>query len=443
MSFKKEFITFFKVYICSWILLFLLFLLNLFANGATFWGVVNRFWEIATSSAGFIFFHIVIVILYLLFLIIRYFSRVYQKRGFPILIKQLAFKLFLPVLVCYFSLKLIINSNASEQFDYQWNYSIENKTDRILNRYAIDQKQRGMTVYDLGRSNRTTTEELIQNNIEWVAIVPYFYQKNETTAQIQNRRVSNEWTSRDSVFFKSIKHLQSKQLKIHLKPHLWMSSGWRSNIHFDTKEDWNQWFGSYRHIILHYAKLAEKANVELFCLGTELRSAVKQVPEKWVTLINEIKSVYSGKLTYAANWDDYTHVPFWDELDYIGIQAYFPLTKNEDPTQKEIQLGWQKHIKELKRLASKHQKKVLFTEVGYRPTKNATTQPWEWGSFFTPLLEVKSEKVQYLAFEALFSTLWKEPWFAGTYIWQWNNSDFEIKGKPSQNSVAKWYATTE
>jgi hypothetical protein len=47
-----------------------------------------------------------------------------------------------------------------------------------------------------------------------------------------------------------------------------------------------------------------------------------------------------GKLTYAANWDKYDQVSFWDELDFIEIQAYFPLTAQTSPTAEEIKKGW-------------------------------------------------------------------------------------------------------
>jgi hypothetical protein len=45
-------------------------------------------------------------------------------------------------------------------------------------------------------------------------------------------------------------------------------------------------------------------------------------------------------LTYAANWDKYDQVSFWDELDFIGIQAYFPLTDQTNPSAEEIKKGW-------------------------------------------------------------------------------------------------------
>ena len=50
--------------------------------------------------------------------------------------------------------------------------------------------------------------------------------------------------------------------------------------------------------------------------------------------------MYSGKLTFGANWYlEYEDVTFWDDLDYIGIQAYFPLTKKENQGVDELVKG--------------------------------------------------------------------------------------------------------
>jgi biotin synthase-like enzyme len=54
--------------------------------------------------------------------------------------------------------------------------------------------------------------------------------------------------------------------------------------------------------ILDFAQLAQNENIELFCFGT-LGNAVAKRPEYWSQLIKKIKKIYSGKLTYAANWD--------------------------------------------------------------------------------------------------------------------------------------------
>jgi len=142
-------------------------------------------------------------------------------------------------------------------------------------------------------------------------------------------------------------------------------------------------------------------------------------------------------------------IPFWEELDYIGIQAYYPLTTNENPSLEEIKKGWDVHIEKLKAAAQVYSKPILFTEIGYRSDASATIKPWEWGSAMSILTEKKSDKTQQLAFEAMFQKLWDEPWFAGCYIWQWhtgttaenvtNSVDFTPRFKPAENTITKWY----
>ena len=145
-----------------------------------------------------------------------------------------------------------------------------------------------------------------------------------------------------------------------------MNNGWRSNVTLDSEEEWDKWFQSYRVNMLHYARMAQNTGVELFCVGTELRTSIKKQPAAWRQLITEIKTIYQGKLTYAANWyDEYEHIGFWDQLDYIGIQAYFPLTPNKNPDLETIKKGWEPHIKALESFSNSHDKPILFTEIGY------------------------------------------------------------------------------
>ena len=331
--------------------------------------------------------------------------------------------------------------NNNENFKYEWNYAVENITNISKKRFLKDSKIRGMNVYRIGRNRNIAISELIKTNIEWVSVIPYFYQETENSTKINTPEEVGIWSKRDSAFIKDIKKLHNKGLFVMIKPHLWMSSGWRSNINFDTKNDWNSWFSNYRKNMIHYAKMAQKTNTELFCIGTELRSSLKQRPKKWLDLIKEIKSIYNGKLTYAANWDDtYNFTDFWNEMDYIGVQAYFPLTENSNPNLEEIKNGWNTHIQSLKKLSTRYNKQILFTEIGYRNDLNATKEPWEWGSVFQRFIKKKSDKTQQLAYEALFQKLWREDWFAGLFPWEWTSSDFPIYKKPSQNTITIWYS---
>ncbi|MBL4708023.1 MAG: hypothetical protein JKY48_06245, partial [Flavobacteriales bacterium] len=147
--------------------------------------------------------------------------------------------------------------------------------------------------------------------------------------------------------------------------------------------------------------------------------------------------------------DEYEYVQFWDLLDYIGIQAYFPLTKEAKPTLASIKKGWEQAIQKLETLSKKHDKPILFTEVGYKSEATATITPWKWDNFFSLLFKKKSDQTQQLAYEALFQTLWDKPWFSGVYVWQWNTNssaenaskslDFSPRFKPAENTIAKWF----
>ena len=67
--------------------------------------------------------------------------------------------------------------------------------------------------------------------------------------------------------------------------------------------------------------------MDILCIATELSNPVRSRPRFWKSLIAEIRTVYNGKLTYAANWHgDYDVVELWPHRDYIGVNAYFPQT---------------------------------------------------------------------------------------------------------------------
>jgi len=136
-------------------------------------------------------------------------------------------------------------------------------------------------------------------------------------------------------------------------------------------------------------------------------------------------------------------------MDYLGIQAYFPLTSNKRPSFEEIDYGWQRHIKMLSSISKTHNKKILFTETGYRSDESATIKPWEWGTAQDTTLFTPSNQTQRFAYQALFKNLWTKEWFAGTSFWQWhnvhsdrykkNNMDFTPRYKPAENVMARWY----
>ena len=439
---KKSVTQILKTYLFTWVFGFLFFGYFFFSSSSDFSELISSFFNFTASKSGILSIHVLFIIFFILFLILKYFISTYKKRGFKIALKKLILRLVLPVSVAVFVLKFILYQNNNEGFKYEWNYTSENKTNTSKKRFLTDSKIRGMSVYRIGRNRKVklNLSELIKTNIEWVAVIPYFYQETENSTEINTPKEIGIWSKRDSSLIKGIQNSHKKGLFVMLKPHLWMSSGWRSNINFKNKTDWDTWFSSYRKNIIHYAKMAQESSVKLYCIGTELRSSLQQQPKEWLKLIKEIKAIYKGKLTYAANWDDsHDFTDFWNEMDYIGIQAYFPLTENSNPNLKEIEKGWDKHVIALKTLSEKYNKQVLFTEIGYRNDFSATQKPWEWGNPLQGFTKKKSDRTQQLAYEALFQKVWKEEWFAGLFPWEWNSSDFPIYKKPSQNTITIWY----
>ena len=221
---------------------------------------------------------------------------------------------------------------------------------------------------------------------------------------------------------------RSQGIKTMLKPHIWLRNRdgkWRSDIAMTNEKDWKAWFQNYGELILHYARIAEESNMEALCIGTELHQTTKDHPEKWRKLIKEIREIYSGQLTYAANWyKEYEDITFWDDLDFIGIQAYFPLSNQKSPSKKILTSSWERHKKDIYRVAKRYNKKVVFTEIGYKNTDDAAIEPWSWPQHLDADNVTISEQAQVKCYQALFESVWDEPWMDGIFIWKWFNSSY-------------------
>jgi hypothetical protein len=191
--------------------------------------------------------------------------------------------------------------------------------------------------------------------------------------------------------------------------------------------------------------LAAEVNAEVFCIGTELEEFIKNRPNYWHNLIKEIKTIYNGKLTYAANWDEFWSTPFWSELDYVGIDAYFPVSEMQTPTVEDCIKGWEKHKQGLKTFSEKLARPILFTEYGYRSVDYTAKEPWRFDRSMTSINLVAQNN----AIQALFDAVWDEDWFAGGYLWKWfidhekvggvENNQFTPQNKPVQNTIQTFY----
>ncbi len=280
----------------------------------------------------------------------------------------------------------------------------------------------------------------------YAAVMPFGFIRDLTNPEI-NFNSSRQWYGETRAGAgQYIDSLHKNGIKIMLKPQVWIWDGkFTGYLKMTSEEDWLKLEQSYRNFIIEYAELAAEKEVELFCIGTELEQFIVHRPAFWKAVIKEIRAIYTGKLTYAANWDEYKRVPFWESLDYIGVDAYFPVALSKTPTIDEASKGWKRWCEDLEAFSEVKQKQILFTEYGYRSVDFAGKEPWRSDREMNNVnLEAQNSTMQ-----ALFDSVWEKEWFAGGFLWKWfinheevggtNNSQFTPQNKPVEQIIRKHY----
>ncbi|QNH61145.1 glycoside hydrolase family 113 [Hymenobacter sediminicola] len=297
-------------------------------------------------------------------------------------------------------------------------------------------------------------EPLVRAHVTWIAQTPFGWQPDAAQPQVRLHTGAgsrNYWGESDRGLIRTALLARQRGIRTMLKPHLWLRSGgtWPGDVSMRSEADWQQWFAAYTTFIVHYAALAETNGMEALCIGTELEKTVSHEAE-WRALIERVRQVYHGPLTYAANWSgEFEQVKFWDALDYIGVQAYFPLSTTERPTKAALLKAWRTPLARMAAVQKRYGKPVLFTEAGYKTTPDAAIQPWVWPDR-NALPTTPDETTQRVCYEAMFETFWPQPWFQGIFIWKWypglqpsgsarRHLDFTPQHKPAEQVMAQWY----
>ncbi|EDP98370.1 glycoside hydrolase [Kordia algicida OT-1] len=294
--------------------------------------------------------------------------------------------------------------------------------------------------------NQNHVDPVVKLHANYAAVMPFgFLRKLNGTEVVHN--TDRQWFGETRKGAKQYAELlQKNNINIMVKPQIWVWNGeFTGLISMENETDWKAFEASYESFILEYASLAEEIDAEMFCIGTELHTFVAARPEFWNALITKVKKIYKGKLTYAENWDSFEKVPFWKQLDFIGIDAYFPLSEEKIPTLESLQKGWQSHKDKIVNLSKKVDRKILFTEYGYRSIEYTGKEPWDSNRKG----KVLNLKAQEIALQALYNEFWKEDWFAGGFIWKWFHNyeksggleDFYFtpQNKPAEKIVRETY----
>ncbi len=343
-----------------------------------------------------------------------------------------------------------------------------------LNAQVKKEKIKGMSF--LGPHDPVLEQSMIDAidsiHAEWIAIIPEATLNRGTLKLISDHNNPN-WSETKEGVTEMIRFSKASEKKVMLKPQIILDdttqpnellnelasyinlsyeeitdktygAEWRGDFAAVSEEDWIIFESSYTDYILSYAELAEALEVDLFCIGTEMRESAVQRPQYWKSLIRKVRTIYTGPIIYSANWDEYEQITFWKELDYIGTNAYYPISTAATPSVNEAFENWRRIRKKLFAVSKRFNRKVIITEYGYRSASYTGLTPWiHDNQSESPIV---NNEAQANLYEAFYKAFWNEHWIAGGFGWNWiyasqrkGNTDFSVQGKPAMKVIAEYY----
>jgi hypothetical protein len=200
------------------------------------------------------------------------------------------------------------------------------------------------------------------------------------------------------------------------------------------------WFASYTRLVMGYAQLARAEHVEVIDIGTEFDS-MQPWTQQWLKLIEAVRGVYGGQLTYSANWAIW-YPSFGWALDFLSVDAFFPLPVPVNASQQQLTSAWAPWIARANSFASGFGKHVVFTELGTTAEVGSFQSPWIWRH--NSGLSLEAQRLYYAAScQALKGRI------GGMYWWEYDlqppavplsDPGYNPQGKPADLEIGRCYA---
>lgn len=262
------------------------------------------------------------------------------------------------------------------------------------------------------QSTRLSFEKLKKMGANSVAFVPFIDQENDNSLTLN----ISESVTREQLLA-GIQFAQQVGLRIILKPQILIDDSWAGAVNHNSDSKWLKWFEAYENIIIDYAVLAQKEQVDILVIGTELNQAEKR-PE-WISLIANVRLLYSGEISYCAqNIEGLKNFAHWQLLDSASLSLYPSLGESGKPA--EIINIIDNQSKELRNFTEQHDTPLWIAEIGMASRQGAFQEPWEWQSKESQeglVDELLQAQVLHFWLEAL-----EGGWNRGVLVWAWYNA---------------------
>lgn len=271
-----------------------------------------------------------------------------------------------------------------------------------------------------------------------IAVIPFLWQQNPASPQLAR---GNDMS--DAQLAAAIHDAHALGLSVIVKPQIWVPNSWAGAVAMKSEDDWRSWFAAYRRELIRIAAVASDGHAEALAIGTELIGTSRR-PE-WLGLIAVARDTFQGRLLYAAhNIDEAEAVPFWGQLDDVGVTLYPPLGADNDRDNRRRVMRF--NADHLEALSARTGRAVVVGEIGLRSAVGAAARPWESPE------ERASAPDPALQSDVLadWLTALDRPTIEGVLIWRWltdpsagglSDTDFTVQGKPAERVLAcKWTA---
>lgn len=240
-----------------------------------------------------------------------------------------------------------------------------------------------------------------------VVLVPAGIQQTPQSVEI-------DWHSKHTVSDKELKELiiyaKKLDLKVFLKPTVNCANGvWRAHINFFDEDvpcepKWSEWFLAYTEFQMHYAKIAEELQCDMFITGCEMVMAERREQE-WRELIRSVKNIYHGLVSYNTDKYQEHNVSWWDCVDVISSSGYYPAD------------DWEKQLDRIEKVADEYQKPFFFAETGCMSTAGSDRAPNNWE--LSGRVDLEEQRKWY---EKMFAAVKNRKWIRGVALWSWDGT---------------------
>ena len=284
-----------------------------------------------------------------------------------------------------------------------------------------------------------------QTGARWLELPITFNQDSQTTTHITPLPTTPSAKS----FQEGVVTAHAMGYHVFVVPLIGISNGtgrWSGSIHFTNKVEEQQWFDNYWQVFRPYVVAAARGGADQLAIGTEDEWLERNAPASmWSHFITQVRSIFTGTLTYDMNWSSLTKpIPAWiadPNISMVGISEYISLTNSRNNTNiKNIASLWRSRVKGvIDTFAAQLKKPVFLSEIGYRNSTDALYNPWEKITAFP-----RSQQQQAAACDAALVNILTDPYIHGTYFWAWDNVDlFNLHNTLTVATIHKWYTLSK